>query len=167
MKLLVIRHAAAESREASAASGRDDAERPLTELGRQRMRQAAKALQGMLPKLDVLATSPLLRAVETAEGLAQVYADPAPVKLQELVPGHSPSELAQWLRTHDADATVAVIGHEPDLSEAITWFVSGLSTPFLSLGKGGACLIEFPGLIEGGRAVLIWALRPSQLRGLR
>ncbi len=167
MKLLFIRHAAAESRETCAASGRDDAERPLSELGRQRMRQAAKALKGIVPKLDVLATSPLLRAVETAQVLERVYADPAPVTIQELVPGHSPSELAQWLRTQDSGATVAVIGHEPDLSEAITWFVSGLSTPFLSLGKGAACLIEFPGLIEGGRAVLIWALRPSQLRELR
>jgi hypothetical protein len=54
-----------------------------------------------------------------------------------------------------------------NLSELVTWLVSGLSTPWLELGKGGACLVEIPGRIAPGEARLAWLLRPDQLRRLR
>src|SRR5882724_2462532 len=67
VRLLVVRHAIAEDPAVFAATGRSDAERPLTEKGRRRMRRVARGLKKLVPAIDGLATSPLVRAVETAE----------------------------------------------------------------------------------------------------
>ena len=73
MRLLIVRHAIAEDRVAFAATGKDDDERPLTEEGRSRMEQGARGLRQLVPALDLVATSPLVRAVQTAEILAGAY----------------------------------------------------------------------------------------------
>ena len=73
MQVLVVRHAIAEQREEFARTGKDDSQRPLTHDGRRKMRRGAVGLRAVVPAIDVLATSPLLRAVQTAEILAAVY----------------------------------------------------------------------------------------------
>src|SRR2546429_8832517 len=73
MRLLVVRHAIAEDREAFARSHKDDADRPLTSEGRRKMERAALGLKELLPELDVVAASPYKRAVDTAEIIAGAY----------------------------------------------------------------------------------------------
>ena len=63
MDLLVIRHAIAEDREVFAGTGKDDSLRPLTDRGRERMQEGARGLVRLVDRLDVLATSPLTRAI--------------------------------------------------------------------------------------------------------
>ena len=70
MQLLVIRHAIAMEREEWAKSGRPDSDRPLTDTGRRRMRKNARGLQRVSPHPDVIATSPWLRAADTARVVA-------------------------------------------------------------------------------------------------
>jgi phosphohistidine phosphatase len=166
MKLVLIRHGPAEARETFALTGRDDSERPLIDRGRRRTRRAARGLNRLVPALDVLATSPLVRAAQTAEIVAEVYGGPKPVEVAALEPGRRPPELAEWLAAQDHADTVAVVGHEPGLGEAITWFLSGLTVPFVGLKKGGASQLDLPGEIDGGRASLDWVLAPGQLRKL-
>jgi len=67
MQLLLIRHAIAEDRFEFARTGQSDYYRPLTERGRARMARGATGLRTLVPDIDVLATSPLTRAVQTAE----------------------------------------------------------------------------------------------------
>ncbi|MDH3366486.1 MAG: histidine phosphatase family protein, partial [Gemmatimonadota bacterium] len=67
MQLLVVRHAIAEDRDIFAAAGREDDERPLTEEGTRRMAAGAVGLVRVVPRLDAVASSPLVRAVQTAE----------------------------------------------------------------------------------------------------
>jgi len=166
MNLLVIRHDVAEPRDATA--GRDaDEQRALSERGRKRSRQAARALARMVGKVDVLASSGLLRADETALALAAELRGVGVERVEALAPGAKPEALAAWLRGLGGAETVAIVGHEPGLSEFVTWLVSGLSTPWLELGKGGACLVEIPGRIGPGEAKLAYLLRPGQLRRLR
>ena len=62
MQLLVIRHAIAVEREDFARTGKDDRLRPLTDEGRKKMKQGAKGLRQLAPRIDLLATSPLTRA---------------------------------------------------------------------------------------------------------
>jgi len=62
--------------------------------------------------------------------------------------------------------TVIAVGHEPDLSCLATRLVGHRSDPILSLGKGGACLLEIPEGVQSGGATLIWLLTPRQLRRL-
>ena len=164
MKLLLIRHAPAELRESFDPSGGNDRDRPLTDRGRRRMRRAAQALPRLLPGIDLLFTSPLLRSTQTAAIVADAYGAPEPIEITDLEPGRRPWELADWLSTQDPAHTVVVVGHEPGLSEAITWFLSGLARSFVAMKKGAACLLEFPHQVKGGGATLCWALQPGQLR---
>ena len=164
MQLLVVRHAVAEDQETWAP--RDDALRPLTAPGKKKMKEAAKALRALVPRLDVVGTSPLTRALQTAEILVKAYEMSAPTKVEALAPGQRAAAVAPWLRTMATRKTVAVVGHEPGLGALVSWLAAGSERSFLDLGKGGACLLELGERIDGGEAMLVWALRPSQLRAL-
>jgi phosphohistidine phosphatase len=163
MDLLIIRHAIA----ADPADHEDDAARPLTPEGIKKMRQAAKGLRRSVPSIDLLATSPLTRAVETAEIVSAVYGGPAPVLAPALAPGHAPAAVAQWLGTERRQGVVAVVGHEPGLSHMASWFLAGSDRSFIELKKGAVCFLSFSGPIAAGSATLLWALAPSQLRELK
>ena len=164
MPLLIVRHAIAEERETWVP--RDDSLRPLTADGKKKMKESAKGLRALVPTLDVLATSPLTRAMQTAQILSKVYDKPAPTVADVLAPGQRPAAVVAWLRTQSAHKTVAVVGHEPGLGSLATWLCAGIERSFLDLGKGGACLVELAERIEAGEAMLAWVLRPSQLRAL-
>ena len=166
MKLLIVRHAKAEDRAAFAASGKDDSERPLTGAGREQAGKSARAIKTLLPRIDVLATSPLTRARDTARLLARDYKRLTPEELPALAPGASVKSVGAWLAQQSADATVALVGHEPDLSVLASWLLTGRTQPIMALKKGAACLLEFEDTAVPGRAVLVWSLTPRQLRGL-
>src|SRR5438093_1375653 len=87
MRLLVVRHAIAEDREAFARSHKDDADRPLTSEGRRKMERAALGLKVLVPELDVLAASPYKRAFDTAEIIAASYRGLTVEPVPELAPG--------------------------------------------------------------------------------
>lgn len=163
MDLLVIRHAIA----ADPADYPDDSVRPLTSEGKKKMRQGADGLRSLVPAVDVLATSPLTRAVETAEIVSKVYDDLALVTVPALAPGQPAAAVAQWLDQQRHHNVVAVVGHEPGLSRMASWFLSGSERGFIELKKGAACLLSFAGPIGAAGATLVWALAPSQLRELK
>ena len=77
MQLLVIRHGLAGQREDWERKGRSDALRPLTPGGRKRMRRVAAGLVRLVEKLDLLASSPLVRARQTAEIVKDAFGGPA------------------------------------------------------------------------------------------
>ncbi len=166
MKIAIIRHAKAEDRDEFALTGKPDGLRALTETGRKSTRKTARALKDMLPRIDVLASSPLLRALETAKLIAKEYKRLPVTELRELAPGSSEQATFSWLQSLPADAIVGIVGHDPDLSHLATWLLSGKTDPFVVLKKGGACLIDFPDQVTPGRGVLEWMLTPAQLRGL-
>lgn len=166
MKLLIVRHAIAEEREEWAQSERPDSERPLTRKGRKRMRRAARGLRRLVRRIDLLATSPYTRAVQTAEILAAEYGGSATSQTQELVPERASADFLEWLKRLDDIDTIAAVGHEPHLSGLATWLISGQERNALELKKGGALLLEFNGTIEAGAARLLWSAPPRILRGL-
>src|SRR5687767_6553868 len=100
MQLLVVRHGISEERETWAP--RDDALRPLTDDGKKKMKDAAKGLQALVPRIDVLATSPLTRAMQTATILAKIFDMSAPEKVEPLAPGQQPAAVVEWLRERAA-----------------------------------------------------------------
>lgn len=121
MDLFVVRHAVA----VPWSSELDDRSRPLTDKGRARFRRCVKGLEVLGVRFDRLLHSPLLRAVQTAEELAQLLdgesvvtphlaAPPAPALLAELAGAESP----------------ALVGHEP--------WVSALTAALLGAGDGTA-----------------------------
>jgi phosphohistidine phosphatase len=169
MQLLVIRHAVAEDRDDFAASGRDDSERPLTDEGREKMRRGAEALRRLAPRIDLLASSPYTRALQTAELVAKAYGRRRDeIELVESLTPETPFERFQsWLQRQSKASVIALVGHEPHLGMLVTWLMSGLREPRVELKKGGACLLEFDGQPGPGVGVMRWLLTAGQLRELR
>ncbi len=163
MQVLIIRHGKAEER----GLLKRDALRPLTPEGRKDMRKAARGLRALLDPPAVLAASPLVRARQTAEIVQTVFAGPEQLtELAQLAPGTPAKELLAWLTTQPRDATVALVGHEPDLSALVGYLLTGHERSLLELKKGAACLVEFGTRARAGEGRLLWALTAKQLRAL-
>lgn len=164
MQILIIRHARAGQRGLLGFIGKKDAARPLTDAGRKDMRKAAKGLQTLVPEIGVLATSPLVRARETAAIISRRYDDIPMMELAPLAPGGSKEDMLAWLRDQKAEATVVLVGHEPDLGILASWLLSARAESFLSLKKGAACLVEMSEMPTPGSGRLEWLLSPAMLR---
>lgn len=164
MRVLLVRHAAAVDRLAFEGA---DADRPLTAEGARRFRRAARALATRLPEIQAIASSPLLRARETADLLAAELAGPPErLDLGALEPDARPAAALAWLRSRPELDTVALIGHEPHLSRLEAWLLAARERPLAAFKKGGAALVELSGRLAAGRALLAWHLTASQLRDL-
>lgn len=164
MHLLVIRHAIAEDRDAYAATGASDDERPLTSFGKRRMRRNAEGLRRAVPQIDLLAASPLVRAQQTARILATEYGVTEIETVESLAPDRHPRELMTWLAKQSPDATVAVVGHEPHVGRLVSWCLAGVDDSAVTFKKGGAALIEFAMKPAARKGRLHWLLTPAQLR---
>ena len=165
MDLLLIRHAIAEDRATFAATGLPDSERPLTARGTARMGETARGLLRAAPQLDLVATSPYVRARQTADIVVAAYGSPPVEETETLVPDAVPLAFAKWIGGIEG-GNVAAVGHEPHLSELAAWLVNGTEHPLFAFKKGGACLLSFDGPIDAGTADLRWVLTPKLLRGL-
>jgi phosphohistidine phosphatase len=166
MRLLIVRHAIADNREEWAKSGRPDGERPLTPRGIKRMRSAARGLASLVETPDVIATSPLVRAVQTAEIVAKAWGIEKLVEAGALSPTGEYADLVAWLRSLKTNGTVVVVGHEPHLSGLGSYLLTGRRESFLELKKGAACLIQLSEPPTPGVARLLWLLGPGQLRAV-
>jgi len=154
--LLIVRHAPAEDR-----SPDGDAGRALTAEGRTEMAQAAHGLARMLDGLDLIATSPLVRARQTADLIAAGFPNAERCLLPELAPGVDRDAFATWLDALTV-RRVAVVGHEPDLSLLIGWLIGGRAR--VRMRKGAAALVALAGAAGQGSAELEWLLTRAALR---
>jgi phosphohistidine phosphatase len=156
VELYLVRHAIAEER---GPKWPDDTERPLTSKGKARFREVVSALRSMELHIDVVLSSPLVRARQTADLLAAGL-EPAPaVELVEaLAPGAPPHAILDAVR-RARRARVACVGHEPDLGVAAAHFI-GAARP-LAFKKGGICRIDVDA--PGGPGDLVWFAPPRLL----
>lgn len=120
MIVYLLRHGVAE--DVGPGGARSDAERRLTAEGKERLQRAAPAWRRAIEKLDVIYTSPLVRAKETATYLAQATRHAEPAQLREFLTPESDPQAAVHLILADArhgrDA-IALVGHEPHLGELL------------------------------------------------
>src|SRR5262245_29406443 len=120
--LYLVRHAIAAER---GDKWPDDSKRPLTHKGIARMRFGIRGLDALGVDIDLVMTSPLLRAVQTAEIVVRgLRSNPTMIKTAALAPGGSPSGVAEALASHSKSRGIAVVGHEPELGELAAWFIS-------------------------------------------
>lgn len=141
--------------------------RPLTEKGKRRTRQAAKGLAALDCKPTHLFTSPFVRAYDTARIVREAVAPSLKVETrEELAVGAKPEPLMNMLRTLPSDAVVVCVGHEPLLGEAASLMLCGKSFPNFPLKKAGAACFQLTDGVTPGHALLRWWLQPVQLRAL-
>ena len=165
MELLLVRHGKAEDRELFARSGQSDEERPLTSAGTKKMKRETHALREFLPRLHTIGSSPLRRALQTAEILSDAYGcrlEP----VEALAPGSGPELLLPWLKGQPHAATVALVGHEPDIGGLACWLLAGKVANFIPFKKGGVCLLHIAGKVGPASGELLWSVTPSQLRAM-
>jgi len=133
-----------------------DDERPLTDFGKKEARQVGKFLNRLKVKPDLIVTSPLPRALQTAEAAAEELK----TKLRQdeaLEPGFGISELGKVLKRHRSKVLM-LVGHEPDFSSVI----SALTGGFIKMSKAGVALIDIDPETEKGR--LLWLFPPKFAR---
>jgi phosphohistidine phosphatase len=166
MILYLIRHAIAE--ELGQKNEFSDEKRALTAEGRSRMREAAKGLRKLGLQIDVILTSPLVRALSTAEIVGDVLGlDKGAIKTtSNLAPGASFDSLFAEIRSQNMAESIALVGHQPDLGDLMSTVVAGNRSVCVELKKGGTCCINVAETIPSLRGNLIWMLTPKQLRML-
>ena len=163
MNLYIIRHAIAVDEATS--NYESDSERPLTDKGRKKMRQIAKALRHLGVEFDLILSSPYIRAWETAEILADVFKMKNKIAFSDnLIPLGSPELLIGEINEKHTVDSLAIVGHEPHLSALIGLLVADSSKIEMTLKKGGVCYLSADNLhYQDYRATLEWLLAPRIL----
>ncbi len=157
MKVYFLRHGIAFERSEWKGA---DAERPLTGDGIGKLRNTAETLAHLDLGLDAIISSPLVRARQTAEIVAQALGLKAKLSEDErLAPGFDNDQLQVMLREHSRANAVMLVGHEPDLSETISALIGGGR---IVMKKGGLALVDLPDA-QFRRGELLWLLTPKGL----
>lgn len=164
MQLYIMRHGIAALREKWIGP---DEDRPLTRAGRARMRVAARGLRALNRRFDLIVSSPLVRALQTAEVVARTFDHQSPVEISPaLAPGLQPEPLFQFLAGFPEAQRVLLVGHEPDLGNFALTLIAGAHSDCFPLRKGGVCRVDIERVPPDGPGTLHWAVTPRILRGL-
>jgi len=164
MELYLLRHGLAVER--GTRGFVDDFARPLTPKGRRQLRKTAAALKKLGRDFDLILSSPLLRAKQTAEIMAAAWKLKKRLRYSNaLAPGGVAAILLRQLgRVKPAPKKILLVGHEPDLSRLISLLVTGGLQLQLDFKKGGLCKLEAESLRAGSCARLVWMLTPKQMK---
>jgi phosphohistidine phosphatase len=163
MRLYILRHAIAEDRDENLYP--DDSLRPLTKKGEKKMVKIAEHLKGMGLQLDLILTSPYVRAYETAKIVAKNFG----IKKKQLVlsdhltpSGFAKDLIAEINEKYRVD-NLMLVGHEPYLSDLIAMLVAGDPSVSITMKKGGLCCLSIDNLGYDKCATLEWLMMPAQL----
>ncbi len=140
-----------------------DGDRPLTEKGRQKTQAIAQRLQELKLQFDEILTSPLVRAHQTAEIFLEKGLAPQLTVNESLAPIGSFSNWLDEIKTLE-HKTLALVGHEPDLSQWAELLVWGEVKGAIKLKKAGMIGIDIVNPIDPiGNSSLFWLTPPRFL----
>lgn len=161
LELYIIRHGLAGI---SIQDKMADDERPLEKKGKRIMKDVAKGLKKLKISFDIVLSSPLLRAKETAEIVNDYCGNTKKIKETELLsPGASFNDLIEFLNNLKDSKTVAIVGHEPFLSCFASYCLSKNNNSFINLKKGAVIKLEINEVIKPGECNLLWLMEPKHL----
>jgi phosphohistidine phosphatase len=162
MKLIFLRHGLAKGQHNKNPT--IDFERELTAEGKKALGTTIKAFKKYQSSVDVIFTSPLVRAVQTAELFWTHFRSADLEMMSNLDNLEDPKNVVEYISFLPSDGCYVFVGHEPHLSEVITNLLTLYSThDYLSLKKGGICVLE-GGMWRGFKLELL--LSPKLLREL-
>jgi len=163
MEIYLLRHGVAEVQSSSG----HDADRRLTDEGREKLVKVLECAHsaGVAPSL--ILTSPLRRALETAEIAARELGyNGKLVRSEALVPGGTPRGLWQELRQHREETSVLLTGHDPLFSSAVAYLL-GSSHAMMHFRKGALVRIDVESLGAEPHGVLQWMITPGIARAIK
>ena len=141
----------------------DDFHRPLTKAGTEQTASAAKGLRAISVKPDALLSSPLTRALQTAEIVAKELGLKVSI-VDALAAGATPGEILEAIRERDGD--VLIVGHDPDFSALVSYLLAGETQTFMDFSKSGIVALRFKQKPEHAAGSLLWYMRRKQLASL-
>ncbi|MCC5810844.1 MAG: phosphohistidine phosphatase SixA [Ectothiorhodospiraceae bacterium] len=157
-RLVLVRHGHAQDAE----DGLSDMARALTDKGRKKARKAARGLAGLCGGVDLLVSSPLLRALQTADILDEQLNVARREEVDWLSPMSDPAAALTWAASRDEEL-IMLVGHEPHLNRTVGLALTGEPQSMLEFKKSAAAMLEFDDRAEPGAGRLRWFLAPSQL----
>jgi phosphohistidine phosphatase len=163
MDLFFMRHAEAEPRQHYA----DDAQRPLTAQGREQQRLVVRALAPILQPLDHLLSSPLVRARQTADIVADTLQFPGQIEETPVLGADcTVGAVLRLLQRYPRQARLLCVGHEPDMSRLSAIFLDGEGRSTIAFQPGTVISLSFPGHPAPGRGSLRFFLLPTEILAL-
>ena len=164
MRLILLRHGSAGH--ADSERWPDDRLRPLTERGRDRVRDVARGMTRLEPHVLRVLSSSLKRCAETAELVREAFEIIEPIEYHDgLAPGGSIRRLLEALPEVGDSGAVMLVGHEPDLGKVAGTLLFG-APAHLPIKKAGGCAIDFGRAARPGAGELAWFLPPRVLKRL-
>ena len=162
MNIYILRHGLAGDRDSREYP--NDAERPLTSEGEEKMWKIAKGMKALGLEFDLVLSSPYVRTKQTAEIVAEYLKAEKKLEFSKaLEPGGDPAELMRFLNHRHRLKGPLLVGHEPYLSSLISMLISGSPRAYITMKKGGLCKLSADGLKYDRCASLRWLFTPKQL----
>jgi phosphohistidine phosphatase len=163
LELYIIRHGLAGT--AIKEKTKDD-KRPLKKKGKEQIKVISKSLKKQKIDFDLILTSPLLRAKETADIVREHCGKGKEViTTKHLSPESSYNNLIKYLNSLKAKK-VALVGHEPFLSGFTSYCLTKNKNLLINLKKGGVLMLEVDKTIKPGKCTLSWLMEPKQLKNI-
>ncbi|MGA2542413.1 MAG: phosphohistidine phosphatase SixA [Verrucomicrobiota bacterium] len=164
MNLFFLRHAKACPR---GPKYRPDSKRPLTREGERTLREVARGIQRQDLAFDLILASPYLRALRTAEILAEAFDSKKLFVTNHLAADADPRQVVAEINENFATLeNIVLVGHEPFLSGLISILLSGEPGMKIDFKKAALCKLSVEDLRFGDCASLCWLLTPRQLARL-
>jgi phosphohistidine phosphatase len=163
MKLVFVRHGIAEGH---FLENQDrDFERTLLPEGIKKLHKVFKIFKGSMASIDVIFSSPLARAIQTAEIFWEYYQDADLEMMADLDVLDDPRHLVEYISFLPNDGCYAFIGHDPHLTRVIASILSlHPEHDFMTMKKGGICVLE-GGMWEGFTLELL--INPKFLKSIK
>jgi phosphohistidine phosphatase len=163
MRLYLMRHAEAVPR--GTLEYAIDAQRPLTTEGQAQARQTAEGLKRLKVPVALIASSPYVRAMQTAQRVARVFGEQVQIVEVDALRGEArPSDASKALGQLSTMAHLLCVGHEPHLSTWLAELVAGPGGIQMQFKKAGVACVELEQVPPPrGSGTLRWLLTPKQL----
>jgi phosphohistidine phosphatase len=161
-EIYIIRHAAAAELDKEIV---EDSQRYLTIHGRNHCKIVAGRLKDMSVQFDIILSSPIIRAVQSAEVFASVLKYEGEVKTAiELIGGNTFEKFLQLLKRHSYFNRIAVFGHAPDVNLFCTGLIGNQDSRDLKINfkNSSVCKIEFD--LEKEIGGLVWFLNSENMK---
>ena len=154
MNVFILRHAIAVERGTKGYA--DDSKRPLTAEGEKEIFIKTVEMQRRGLKFDLIFSSPYVRAKQTATIVAVTHHIKSSriIYTKNLLPNANFRDLCKEINAHSKLKNFLLVGHEPHLSQLISYLLTGNNTLALELKKGGLCHLNFKTLVKPAAATL-------------
>ena len=160
MDLYLLRHGKAEPYGQAYPS---DHLRPLMEKGKRRTKRSVKGMKAADVNVDLIVSSPILRARQTAEIVHDGLGIKKPIEYSDSLASGSVTGVMSAIQAYYSYDGVMLVGHEPTLSELISTMSSGMYHVAFNLKPGGLCKLRVDTARIAQSATIEWFVTPKQL----